>query len=304
LINTEQHRLIEEKAYAFDHNYAYYSLISGEPFLYDNSLFYYFDGKKLSIHLIELDKGHSRKDLKTIVFELYSQYDPEIIVVWGPDPLERVPHPPGWSCRVLAESGPYTRDMSLHLDSFDPQKVPNLSEAHLYARTNGIEIRAVPQTQMTAEHILLLRRMVNRNKPDIFDRIFYATMASWIPYSNHILFDVLLNEKLMGFVVLDLTIRTLPMMIIGAYEHRPAVFSDLLYDAVIRHCCEKGYDRLVFGHSYGKGLFEYKQKWGECEVQPGVWEIMLNRPGSKLDTNTHPWLARNLGKQRFRTISW
>ena len=139
---------------------------------------------------------------------------------------------------------------------------------------------------------------MTRKSPKNIIRLFYPNWWSKNkpPYVG--------KEKLMGFVVLDLALQNLPMMIIGAYEHRPPVFSDLLYDAVIRHCCDQGFKKLVFGHSYGKGLFEYKQKWGECDVQPGVWEIMLAHPDSRLGTNSHPWLARNLGKQEFRTISW
>ena len=304
MIPHDQHLLIEERAYAFDHNYVYYSLVSGEPFLLQESMFYYFDGKKLSLHLIELQHGKCRKDLESIMFTLRTRFDPEIIVIWGPDPMERVPHPDDWTCKILAESGPYSRDMSLNLKSFNPKNIQNLKEANDYARLNGIEIQIDRNPQMTAEHILLLRRMIHRNKPDIFDRIFYAAMGSWLPYSNHILFDARLNDKLMGFVVLDLTLSTLPMMIIGAYEHRPPVFSDLLYDAVIRYCRDRGFEKLVFGHSYGKGLFEYKRKWGECDVQPGVWEIMLSRPDADFGKNTHPWLARNLAKQRFRSVPW
>lgn len=294
MITSEQHRLVEEKAYAFDHNYLYYGLISGEPFLLNDSLFYYFDGRKLSIHLIELDPGLSRDDLHDILYRLKADFQPEAVVIWGPDPMETVQAPRGWERHVLAESGPYRRDMALALDSYDPGKVPNLEDSRSYAVKNGVEMTAQKRQQFTAEHILLLEDMIRRSHPDIFDRVFYTVGAAWLLDSESIVFEAREDGRLMGYVILDLSIATLPMMMIGCYKRKPPVFSDLLYDAVIRYCVGKGHGKLVFGHSYTEGQYRYKRKWGRCVVQPGVWEVMLSGSASRVGPRNYPWLARVL----------
>lgn len=293
MITEKQHRLIEDKAYAFDHNYPYYRFISGEPFLYEDNLFYYFDGRKLSVILIELETGRTRPRLGTILSELQEKLNPEAILVWGPDPLEKDPILAGWDHHILARSDKYRRDMSLHLTSYNPEAVPGLKEAKSIVDSEVIKITSQPLFQLTAEHSELLNKMIRRNKPDIFDRLFYASAASWLMSSDNRVFDARMNGRLMGFIIVDFSIRTLPMMLIGAYERKPPVFSDLLYDAVIRYCKDKGLDRLVFGHSYGRGLYDYKLKWGKFDIQPGVWEIMLTR-ASDIEPHNYPWLARVL----------
>ena len=147
--------------------------------------------------------------------------------------------------------------------------------------------------QLTAEHSELLNKMIRRNKPDIFDRLFYASASSWLMSSANSVFEARMDGRLMGYIIVDFSIRTLPMMLIGCYERKPPVFSDLLYDAVISDCRERGYNRLVFGHSYGRGLYAYKMKWGEFDVQPGVWEIILSR-ALDIEPHNYPWLARVL----------
>ena len=294
MIREQQHEIIERKAYAFDHHYLYYSLISGEPFLYDESLFYYYDGRKLSIHLIELDPGKSRAKFQAIVQELRSRFDPEAIIVWGPDPIVLPAAVPGWDVHILARSTPYGRDMTLMLETVDPTRIPGMEEARQYTRNNPVEVRAVKQKQITVEHIRLLHRMIRRNKPGLFDRIFYSAESAWTGFADTTIFEARMENRLMGYIILDESLRTLPMMLIGCYERKPPVFSDLLYDSIIRYCIDNGYDRLVFGHSYTKGLYDYKMKWGQFIVQPGVWEIMLSKSASEIKPHNYPWLARLL----------
>jgi hypothetical protein len=294
MIDDRQHALIEKKAYAYDHNYPYYSLIAGEPFLLDDNVFCYFDGKKVSLHLFELEPGRSRQNLARIIAELHSRLDPETLVVWGPDPMETPTGPPGWKRHIIAHSDPFRRDMALMLGSYRPEAVPRLDEVRKYAEDNGIRVTIQKRRQFTAGHILLLKDMIKRNKPDIFDRTFYAVQSAWMLLAEPLVFEAWKEDRLAGYIILDRTLSTLPIMLIGAYERTPSVFSDLLYDAVIRHCIEAGHSRLVMGHSYTEGLFRYKQKWGQCVVQPGTWEILFARPDSAIGPYNYPWLARIL----------
>jgi hypothetical protein len=109
-----------------------------------------------------------------------------------------------------------------------------------------------------------------------------------------LVFEAWKEDRLAGYIILDQTLAPLPIMLIGAYERTPSVFSDILYDAVIRHCIAAGHSKVVMGHSYTEGLFRYKQKWGQCVVQPGTWEILFSRPDSAIGPYNYPWLARIL----------
>lgn len=287
---------VAEKAYTYDHNFTYYSLISGEPFL-KNAFLYYFDGRKLSINTFFLE-GRPFINISAIrdtIYEIIDLFQPEAIGFWGPyrdEELFRVPK--DWIRYHLAEPTEFQRDLVLLLPTFKQEKVHELRRSLILASKNGIEVRKSASRQFTAKHITLIENLGTRHNPDIFDRIFYSVLSSWFTISDGVMFEVWQSNQLLGFGILDFSLLHLPIFLASFSQRAPRGIMDVLYNALINHCIEKGYQKLSLGHCYREGLYRYKMKWGQSIVQDGSWESLLVSPGSSINPERYSWLSRIL----------
>ncbi len=288
---------IEAHAYTYDHNFSFYSLILGEPF-FRNGLIHYFDGRLLSIctYLVEENSNKvNEESLRMTILDIISFFEPEAIDIWGPySDVYILPVPEGWLHHPLANPEEFHRDIVILLPSFNPSKVPHLHKSISYAEKNGVRIVAQRLGQLSARHITLLEGLAVRPDVHLFDRIFYSTIAYWSIISRPLAFEAWRDNELLGYLILDESLPNLPICLAVFAVRKPAVVSDILYNAMFHYCIRVGYQRISLGHSYNEGLYTYKEKWGQSLVQAGFWESFLASPDSSISPARNPWLSRIL----------
>ncbi len=294
-LSTTDKALIEAKAYTYSHNYAYYSLILGEPFIRDNFLFF-FDGKMLSINTYFLEPGPALNlaKLKNTIREIAEAFKPEGICIWGPRRDEDLISPPnGWTRFCLADPHEFNRDLALILPTFRPHTVPHLEQALHSARRNGISIVNRAAGPFSVGHISLLEEAVARNNPDLFTRVFYSILPTWLITSESgLVFEAWQGSQLLGYVILDLVLPNLPIYLAG-FSSTSSIM-DVLFNAMIGYCTENGHEKLVLGHSHQGETYRYKMKWGQYITQDAFWRFAFFCPRASISSKNYTWDSRVL----------
>jgi hypothetical protein len=295
-ISQWQAAALGAQAYTYDHNYSYYSLLLGEPFV-SEGLLYYFDGRVLSLNTFFLrraDPGNAR----ALVMALFEDLQPEAVSIWGPVPDTLVfSVPAGWHRYVIAEPNPHQRDIILSLSTFDPGRVPHLKRSAAHARSEGIEVRISSERQVTWQHLRLIQDWVQDPRVDAFDRLLYSLIPSRLIARPATLVETWSAGSLLGFAVLDFIGEGFPVYLAGFRQRGSAGIGDLLVNELALHCQSAGFRRLSLGHSYTRGLLEFKMKWGECEMMETFWEVLLIRSHSSLRTSLFHWLPRSIERR-------
>jgi hypothetical protein len=298
-LSPSQAAALEAQAYTYDHNHSYYSLLLGEAF-YSEGLLYYFDGRVLSLNtffLPPLRRGDS-VDVLSMVHGIFADLQPEAVNVWGPVPDALVfPLPDGWCRHVMAEPNPQQRDIVLSLPTFDPERVPHLKRSSTYARSADIELQISKGRQITWQHLRLIQGWTRDPRVDAFDRLLYSLLPSRLTARPATLFEAWSAGSLLGFAVLDFIAEDFPVYLAGFRRQLASGVGDLLVNALVSYCQAAGYRRLSFGHSYTRGLLEFKMKWGECELIETFWEVLFTPAQSSLRTPSFHWLPRTIREE-------
>ena len=262
------------------HDFRYYSVFYGEPFLFDEFI-YYFDGKDLRVtgydahgHAIQADtlsaiiratEKHGR--VRTVTAEC-----PEVV--------------------SLARSGISLKRQILGYPSrkYDFEMILNhrlttsrsLGKCLRKAEKRGLKAATQMIPVLKHQHYLLVDRFVRRFEPCLFfGAEFLASIFHLLSRQGTLFVNCYSCDQIVGFA-LATSIGELGIihMTVSAGGHNRV--SDVLYNHAIEKLQERGVKRISLGFSLNKGLFNFKRKWGAEPYWRGSYEVLWYRDGVRV----------------------
>lgn len=296
MLNPKQLQTIAEKAWLHDHDWEMISIMSAEPFLC-NDFLYYWDGTHLAICSWPLDKTKMNSDLAPMIQEitqkLLKDFDPLMIEMWGPRDIDLAPVLPHAFSKVYSkEANPFNVNFQIELQDY---RVPKGSHRENANRAKRWGYTCIPSRgPLTWQHFQLIDAFLNRKDLQAFDRI-YTAIEPWIAnLPNTRLFNVYQDGILLGFKSMrEISSR---IVITKSSYYRPGVkhISDFLTRSIIEYYQAQGTKVLDMGYSGHKNLYNYKKHWKPNINNGSYHEIAYAYRSYTPKSSYGPWWARDI----------
>ena len=267
MIDIQQSEFIKDNIGCSDHDYYFWSLILGEPFLYQDILCYY-DGITLSVIGLPLNSKITEVDALRKISEVVETWiqnkDIKFISYFGPwyltldNVLDK-----SFQLFYSQDPKPYNVDVFLDLKSPKTLKTRNAKESIRKVRRQGLKVNIRDRAFLTYEHINLIRQLIIKHSISLDEISCLTTIGTFLRNGHTLFFEVEICNQLAGFAVVHEYFENRPFLLFVCLDRNYKYVSDALYSAIIEFYLAKGAHWISFGYSGDKGLYEYKAKWGE-----------------------------------------
>ncbi len=241
----------------FDENLvSFFSLAYGKPYIYRDTYVLYSDAltKTLSVFLFGLN---GKEDMLKCVETALRAFKPNRFLVDSPKELP-------------LDIGDYHRertfvdkDYQISLKDFD-ENLRGKAYEKLRYRVNNAAKRGYKLTidkKMTAAHSFVIASHMTKEIYNVWDYQLYLAINEYVTkFSSPRFFNVLLNDELVGFDLVDFT-DTVMVVPLGFILASHPSLSDFLMFEEISYAKKQGFDWLDVGWSCDPGLEEFKKKW-------------------------------------------
>jgi hypothetical protein len=285
VIATDELEKLQHQGYCMDHLVPYFELTLGEPWLLNDTLFY-FDGSVLVMCGYTLDRCYERDVLRNrlnSIRELIGYDRIRAINYYGPvslclpeccsDDMERT---------VFTEPDPINIDMQVELAEW--KRTARIARDVSRGRRNGFEIRTSSLRVLTAGHIELIETFfLGRSDMDCVDREYAISLPAFVREPSTFTLTAFSGEKVVGLAVFSEWLQDTIVYVSGFYDRRYTGVSDCVMDSAFEIAKSKGVRRIDLGYSVHEGNYRYKMKWGanrRCE--PFYEEISESKDGVRV----------------------
>lgn len=256
------------------HDFKFHSILYGEPFLFENIL-WYFDGKNARIVGYDLDlQPVTRDSFLRVANSIISNYNAQTITLESPDlvsggrDLSRfrrhiLYRPREYDYEVFVDRSEYVETARIRSDIRKAENKGLVSNVH-----DGESI--VPR----CEHVDILRDfVVSFAFSAYYQTEFITAVLSSLVDPSATVVEAYAGGKLRGY---GLARRYNSFTVFNALLLRRASrngVSDVIYRTLIHYFFEHGVDSISLGNCQSKGLYDYKVKWGKPKLR-GTYEII------------------------------
>ncbi len=254
---SEDELIRYQKRGCFDENLVtFFSLAYGKPYIYRDTYVLYSDAltKTLSVFLFELN---GKEDILECVNAALSAFKPNRFLVDSPKELP-------------LDIGDYHRertfvdkDYQINLKDFD-ENLRGKAYEKLRYRVNNAARRGYKLTvdkKMTAAHSFVIASHMTKEIYNVWDYQLYLAINEYVTkFSSPKFFNVLLDNELVGFDLVDFT-DTVMVVPLGFILASHPSLSDFLMFEEVSYAKKQGLDWLDVGWSCDPGLEEFKKKW-------------------------------------------
>jgi hypothetical protein len=261
MIKDDSENEIREKGWILDHDVYLFSLLYGEPFI-ENSFLYFWDGDNLFFNGWSINKKSDGNNLKITVEETINKLDPIYFEYWGPIELEKSEIERKNYKRVFSERpDKYNVNQQLALSQF---RTPLSNAKRMYgvrkAQERNSSFQITRGTNFTWQHLKLIDEFIRQKGLMGFD-LNYNLLFPGLFYSPEtILAEVWINEVLIAFGVIRLSLRQGPVLTHAYINNKFNGTSDYLYYSLIQYY-KSSFEIFDFGYSVNKNLYSFKSKW-------------------------------------------
>jgi len=254
------------------HDYKYYSVFYGEPFLYEEFI-YYYDGRDLRVTGYDLQGKAISSDILAAIIRATNRIG-EIRTITAESPSAVSLARTGLSLtREVMDYPSHKYDFEMILNQ-DFEQCKSTRKSVRKAKNKGLTASSPKIANFSYQHYALIDRFVRRFELCAFyGAEFIASIYHLLSRKRTILSNSYNREVLVGFTLATL-IGDLGIihMTINANDHNG--ISDILYDHTIRKLKQRGAARISLGFSVYRGLYNYKKKWGANPEWAGSYEIL------------------------------
>lgn len=253
------------------HDYQYYSLFYGEPFLFGDYI-YYFDGRDARI------TGYNRNgecitksELNDLVDSLIHNYKVRSITLECPSLINRkFKRKCNWEI-VDRPNINYDFEILIEKDKFDLKKIKRD-----VLRFNIEKFVVTKSTKhLSFHHLRLIETFVRQWENNVFYRSEFLSSIYYLSNrENSLIIDCYYEGKLVGFTIIG-SVSKLGLMHYVITQNEINGVSDILYFTAISQLFEYGMSAVSLGFSLNKGLFFFKNKWCGSKHWRGSFELGL-----------------------------
>ncbi len=270
------------------HDFRYYAVFYGEPFLFDEFI-YYFDGRDLRVTGYDL-QGHAiHTDALGAIVSAAEDYGPlRTITAECPRPVSLASTRLFLRREILVyPSWKYDFEMILRHGVTESK---SLRKSLRKARGIGLKATSQKTYDFTHHHYVLIDRFVRRFEPcAFFGAEFVGSIFHLLSRKRTLLVNCYDRDKIVGFTLATVLGKLgIIHMTINAGDQNGV--SDLLYRHTIHKLRQQGADRISLGFSLNKGLFNFKRKWGAEPGWRGSYEILWCKEGARVPQSL--WATR------------
>jgi len=248
-----------------EHLASFYSLAFGDPYIYKDTYFLYYDrfSKILYLSLFELNRCEDKLHCIETAAKLF---EPEEIVITSPEKFQ--PDIGAFHCMNVD----FDRDYQIYLPKFDETLKGNAYKDLRYRVHNAIKRGYCLEIgrKMTPAHYHLIACHEAAKKCDLWDSQLYLSMRDYLErFESPLLFNVFSNKMLIGFDVVDFLNNTTMTIPLGFYLDYPSLADFILFKEIV-YAKEKGYTWLDLGWACNSGVESFKRKW-MAEPRFEIW---------------------------------
>lgn len=302
MLNWYESEYIKEYIRSSDHDYFFWSGLLGEPFLYQDIL-YYFDGETVSIAGFpinaRLDRLSVLDRLRNVVLTWLEVPSVCFFNYFGPWSLDLdTIVKDKFSVMFSLEPRMYNVDMFIELSHSEALKTRNARESIRKANCRGLTVQKVQRSFLRYEHIDLIRILASRSSVWLSDVSYLTNIVQVLRDRVTTFFEVEINQRLVGFGVAHEFFEQRPFLVLSCFDNTCKGVSDAIYAAVISHYKERGAKWLGLGYSVDEGLYKYKMKWGGVQCNPPFYQCIWMKHGIKTTSvDCLHWICRLLVKK-------
>lgn len=267
-------RKLPFRATSCRHDFQYYSVYYGEPFLFEEYL-YYFDGRDLYVTGYDT-KGNAieRRALEALLIHC-GDWGVRSVVLESPSLVSLGPEFRSFT-REIANRPNHDCEFEILLTG-DLQLNKERNRSIRRSCRSGLTVRRRHANVMfSSQHYLLIERFVRRfESPPYSMAEFVAALFYQLSRPKGLVMDCFLGHKLVGFAI-GVVVQKLGIIHATITAGYPNGVSDLLYKATIEQLRKLGAEDVTFGFSFSRGLLRFKEKWGDKRTWRGGYEIHWN----------------------------
>ena len=238
-----------------EHLVSFYSLAYGNPYIYKDTYFIYYDKYSRILYASLFELHESENKLKCIQTAA-KQFRPEKLIITSPQEL-----PLNIEDFHCVDNG-YDKDYQIHIPDFD-DTLKGGKYKQLRYRVNNAEKRGynlkIGKT-ITPAHFHIIAQHEHTKKLDLYDNQLYLSIQEYLQkFKSPLLFNVFSNGTLLGFDLVDFFKDTMTIPL-GFYTDAPSLADFILYKEIM-YAKQKGYSWLDLGWACNSGIEEFKKKW-------------------------------------------
>ncbi len=274
--------LYQQLGHFDEHLASFYSLTFGEPYVYKDTYFLYYDrfSKILYLSLFELNRYEDKLQCIETAAKLFN---PEEIVTTSPEKLQLDIR--DFHCRNID----FDKDYQIYLPDFDETMKGNAYKDLRYRVHNALKrgYHLEIGRKMTPAHYHLVACHEAEKNCDLWDTQLYLGIKDYLKsFASPLLFNVFSNNVLTGFDVVDFLNSTTMTIPLGFYLDCPSLADFILFREIV-YAKEKGYTWLDLGWACNSGVESFKKKW-RAQPRFEIWMQQYLKSGLRKELLFNP----------------
>jgi phosphatidylglycerol lysyltransferase-like protein len=294
-------KILEEHASMYDHDWSYYSIFLGEPFLLSGCLSYY-DGSILYLCAYRVRDPLdtiSSSEIAELVTDFTQRHHIETVVIWGNfDWIPQVQTTDGavLSMTVKREADPTVFDTCVDVQEFEYARHRKARLALNAVRRSGLTVRTVQREHLTAAHLKLIYGWLEIHAVSTVHLNFVTAVVAEIRDPRASIIEAHQGNDLLGFALLSQPTKHFAILL-QVFSDRSGTsrVGDAIYAHIIDEVRARGVSHLSLGYSATDSLLTFKRKWGATIDFPPYREALLTTIASHVSAfehGMHPWQQR------------
>ncbi|MBI4175896.1 MAG: hypothetical protein HY518_01720 [Candidatus Aenigmarchaeota archaeon] len=279
MLSEEDKKFIEQHAYLYDHEYLYYSIILGEPYLIGECLCL-FDGETLYINGHNLERHEMAVEkIKKILSSQPEFKKANYVWYWGASQIKDASIA-GFHMKDFSEPSELDADRIVSLKEFDMKNLPKASRDLRRAESNGLKMEVAHDKIFSHEHIRLMTEFMKTHDVPLPQLGFIDGLRVYAAYDHVRIYNVINGDVLAGFGVVSELFKGRSIFLEGFFDRKVVGSSDILYHKIIQDAKHRGANYMSLGYCVGtQGLHDFKVKWGATTSGPPYYQHIFYREG-------------------------
>jgi len=235
------------------------SQVYGDPYIYEDAYIVYHDAlsKTLWLTLFELkSKDMVYADKIECVKAAIAKFKPAKMLTSSAEKLDSKIE------EYICQNMFYDRDYQIKLEDFDEQ-LRGGSYADLRYRVNNAARRGYKLKtgrDLTPAHSYVCALHISKREYNLWDYQLFLRLGNYVRNCRQVkLFNVLLNDVLIGFDVVDFLGNVIATPV-GFCLDYPSLADFLMHEEIL-YAKQQGFEWLDIGWACNQGLEEFKKKW-------------------------------------------
>lgn len=248
----------QERGYFDEHLITLNAQVYGDAYIYEDTFLVYHDplSRMLWLTLFPLNGQGNHADRLECLKTSLNEFEPRRIRAASPEELDRV------IGDYICENAFSDIDYQIKLADFDENLRGGAYDCLRYRVNNAVKrgYTLGLGKELTPAHSYIMAYHISKKSYNLWDYQLFLRLQNYVGNSTTAkLFNVFLNDLLIGFDVVDFLDNTMATPL-GFYSDYPSL-SDFIMQQEVVYAKKSNYEWLDIGWGCNPGLEEFKKKW-------------------------------------------